>query len=47
MIWADGSLGESALFAVALFVNVLVPFMDKYLVIRPVALGGFRNAYKK
>ena len=47
IIWVDGSLGESTVFVVALFVNIFVPFMDKYLVIRPVALGGFRNAHKK
>lgn len=45
--WLDGGMGESTLFVVALFVNLLVPFMDKYLIVKPLNLGGFRNAHKK
>lgn len=46
LVWNVGSLGENTIFVVALFVNVLVPFMDKYFVWKPLSLGGFRNAYK-
>ena len=47
LVWNLGLLGENTIFVVALFVNMLVPFMDKYLVWRPLNLGGFRNAHKK
>lgn len=47
VVWNNGGLGESTVFVVALFVNLFVPFMDRYLVVRPTILGGFRNAYKK
>lgn len=46
VLWNVGSLGENTIFIVALFVNALVPFMDKYLVFKPLNLGGLRNAYK-
>ncbi len=46
IVWNMGFLGENTAFAVALFINIFVPFMDKYLVSRPTTLGGFRNAYK-
>lgn len=47
VVWNLGLLGENTVFVVALFVNMLVPFMDKYLVLRPLRLGGLRNAHKK
>ena len=50
-VWAvatTASLGiaENSIFAVALFMNMLVPIMDRYLVWRPWSLGGVRNASK-
>ncbi|MBR7172361.1 MAG: RnfABCDGE type electron transport complex subunit D [Clostridia bacterium] len=47
LVWNNGSLGENSLFAVALAVNIVAPIFDKYLEIKPVARGGYRNAYKK
>ena len=46
LLWKFGFLGENTAFAVALFVNLLVPFMDKYFVLRPISVGGFRYARK-
>ncbi len=46
VLWHFGMLGENTIFAVALFVNFLAPVLDKYVRLRPIALGGFRNAYK-
>ena len=46
LVWDMGFLGENTVFVVALFVNMFVPLMDKYLIIRPRTLGGFRNAHK-
>ena len=46
LVWNTGKLGENTIFAVALFMNMLVPFMDKYLVWKPLSLGGIRNASK-
>lgn len=46
IVWNIGKLGENSVFVVALFVNMFVPIMDKYLVIKPWKLGGVRNAYK-
>ena len=46
LIWNMGLLGENAIFVVALLFNVLVPFMDKFFVLKPVSLGGFRHARK-
>lgn len=46
LVWNLGLLGENTVFVVALFVNVLAPIMDKYFIIRPISLGGYRNAYK-
>lgn len=46
VLWNKGMLGEYTIFAVAMFVNVLVPFMDKYLIIKQKPLGGYRNAHK-
>lgn len=46
LVWDMGFLGENTAFVVALFVNLFTPFMDKYLILRPTTLGGFRNAYK-
>lgn len=45
-VWKTGLLGENTVFAVALFMNILVPFMDKYFVLRPISLGGYRYARK-
>ncbi len=47
LLWKIGSLGENTIFVVALFVNMLVPFMDKYFVWKPLNFGGYRNAHKK
>ncbi len=46
VLWNTGKLGENTVFAVALFVNLLVPIMDKYLIAKPLTFGGMRNAYK-
>ena len=46
VLWNYGVLGENTIFVAALFVNFLAPFLDKYVRIKPVSLGGFRNAYK-
>lgn len=46
LLWQTGLLGENTIFAVALFTNLLVPYLDHYLSIRPLSLGGFRNAFK-
>jgi len=46
LLWKVGSIGEETIFVVALIVNVLVPFMDRYLFIRQKPLGGYRNASK-
>lgn len=46
LLWRFGKLGENTVFVVALIMNMLAPFMDKYIVIRPLSAGGFRNAYK-
>lgn len=47
LIWPLGRLGENALFVVALMVNIVAPILDRYLAIKPVQIGGYRNAYKK
>lgn len=47
LCWNNGSLGESSLFVVALFVNIIAPIFDRYLEIKPVLQGGIRNAHKK
>ena len=46
VLWNIGTFGENTVFVVALFVNFLAPYLDKYVRLRPVSLGGFRNAYK-
>lgn len=43
--WNIGLMGEETIFAVALFVNMFVPFMDKYFVIKQKPLGGYRYAH--
>ena len=45
-MWLKFPLGENTVFVVALLLNALVPFMDKYLSIKLFKVGGFRNAYK-
>ena len=45
VLWNMGSLGENTVFVAAIFVNVLVPFMNKYLVIKQKPLGGYRYAH--
>lgn len=45
-LWNIGLMGEYTCFAVAMFVNILVPFMDKYLIIKQKPLGGYRYAHK-
>lgn len=47
LVWQTGRLGENSLFAVALFVNILAPIFDKYLAIKPISRGGYRNAHKE
>ena len=47
LVWNNGNLGENSIFAVALAVNVVAPIFDKYLELKPIARGGYRNAYKK
>lgn len=44
LLWNIGKMGEETVFVVCLFVNLLVPFMDKYLIIRQKPLGGVRYA---
>lgn len=44
IIWNIGLIGEETIFVVALFVNMFVPFMDKYFVIKQKPLGGYRYA---
>jgi len=46
LVWDMGYLGEDTIFVVALFVNLFVPAMDKYLIFRHKPLGGYRNAHK-
>ena len=36
-----------AKFFVALVVNIIAPIIDRYLVLKPVLSGGYRNAHKK
>lgn len=45
LVWKMGKIGEDTVFAVALFVDMLVPFMDKYLVVKQKPLGGYRYAH--
>ena len=44
--WNYKLFGENCVFVVALFFNVIVPFMDKFLSSKPSTTGGFRNASK-
>ncbi len=46
IIWKTGLLGENTVFAVALFMNFFVPLMDKYFVLKPISVGGYRYARK-
>ena len=45
VLWNMGNLGENTVFVAAIMVNVLVPFMDKYLIVRQKPLGGYRYAH--
>lgn len=45
-LWNLGAIGEDTIFVSALIVNILVPFMDKYLFIKQKPLGGYRYASK-
>ena len=45
-LWNIGLMGEETVFVVALIVDALVPFMDKYLFIKQKPLGGYRYASK-
>lgn len=45
-LWNIGLMGEDTIFVAVLIVNVLVPFMDRYLFIRQKPLGGYRYAHK-
>lgn len=44
VLWNLAKMGEETIFVAALIVNVLVLFMDKYLVIKQKPLGGVRYA---
>ena len=46
LLWKVGSMGEETIFVVLLFVNMFVPLMDRYLIIRQKPLGGYRYARK-
>ena len=46
IVWNMGYLGEDTVFVVALFVNLFVPVMDRYLIFTHKPLGGYRNAHK-
>ncbi len=46
LAWNVGTLGENTIFAVALVCNVFAAIMDKYIVVKPLSTGGYRNAYK-
>ena len=46
LLWKYGFLGENTAFVVALVMNLFVPFMDKYFVLKPIPVGGFRYARK-
>lgn len=45
MLWNLTKMGEETIFVVGLIVNILVPFMDKYLIIKQKPLGGVRYAH--
>ncbi|MBQ8424679.1 MAG: RnfABCDGE type electron transport complex subunit D [Clostridia bacterium] len=45
--WNYGYFGENCIFVVALAVNLFVPFMDRFLVLKPATVGGYRYAHKK
>lgn len=45
-LWNIGLMGEETIFVVALIVDALVPFMDKYLFVKQKPLGGYRYASK-
>lgn len=46
LLWNLGVFGENTVFVAALFVNFVAPFIDKYVRLKPMSLGGFRNAFK-
>lgn len=46
VLWNIGKIGEDTVFAVCLFVNMIVPFMDKYLIVKQKPLGGVRYAHQ-
>lgn len=46
ILWNYKVLGENTVFVAALFANFVAPIIDKYFRLKPVTLGGFRNAYK-
>lgn len=47
LVWQAGKLGENSLFFVLLVVNIVAPIIDRYVAIKPISRGGYRNAYKK
>lgn len=47
IVWQTGSLGENSIFFVALVLNIVAPILDYYIVLKPISIGGYRNAYKK
>ncbi|MBQ8452049.1 MAG: RnfABCDGE type electron transport complex subunit D [Clostridia bacterium] len=46
LLWHFKFLGENTAFAVLIFMDLLVPFMDHYLIVKPSKLGGYRHAHK-
>ena len=45
-LWNIGLMGEDTIFVAVFIVNILVPFIDRYLFIRQKPLGGYRYAHK-
>ena len=46
LLWNYKVLGENTVFVVALFVNIISVYIDRYVRVKPITLGGFRNAHK-
>jgi len=46
LAWHYGFFGESCVFVVALIINIFVPFMDRFLILKPATIGGYRHAHK-
>lgn len=46
VLWNYKVLGENTIFVAALAANFVAPMIDKYFRLKPITVGGFRNAYK-